>query len=242
MKKALLYCVLVFALVLGLQTMVLANDPGTDGTTTTKEVVVNSLNVRSGPGQDSPVIGHLPKGAKVAELYNNGTWSTIQYGGGVAFVYTPYVKATTQPTATPEATMYVTAQLINVRSGKGIGFPVIGHLAYGDQAQVMLVDSDTNWYEIHYYDGVGFVAANNLSSTNPANQPLVQQPTQAGGEVYTVSCPSTLNVRSGPGTGYTVLGHLYNGDVVNVTGFTGDWAQIYFNENLAYVSRTYLRK
>ncbi len=44
-------------------------------------------------------------------------------------------------------------------------------------------------------------------------------------DAHTVTA-SVLNVRSGPGYGYTVTGSLTHGTVVNVTGTSGSWSKI----------------
>ena len=51
-----------------------------------------------------------------------------------------------------------------------------------------------------------------------------------------------VNVRSGPGTNYTVLGYLEKGDAVTATGtVVGNWTQIQFSKyELGYVSSAYL--
>lgn len=57
--------------------------------------------------------------------------------------------------------------------------------------------------------------------------------------VYKVTA-SALNVRSGPGTGYSKLGKLSKGTQVTVTGSSGAWAAISYNGAKAYVSGEYL--
>ena len=52
----------------------------------------------------------------------------------------------------------------------------------------------------------------------------------------------TLNVRSGAGTSYTVLGTLSKGKAVTVTGQNGDWYKISYNGKTAYVSKKYISK
>ena len=51
---------------------------------------------------------------------------------------------------------------------------------------------------------------------------------------------STLNVRSGPGTGYDRLGSLNDGAVVDITGVDSGWYKISFNGSTGYVSGDYL--
>ena len=60
---------------------------------------------------------------------------------------------------------------------------------------------------------------------------------QAGTYVVTAS---TLNVRSGPGTGYSIIGTLSYGTVVNVTEASGGWSHI-SSPKTGWVSSTYLQ-
>jgi uncharacterized protein YraI len=49
-----------------------------------------------------------------------------------------------------------------------------------------------------------------------------------------------LNVRSGPGTEYDVIGTLYRGDNVRVRSVDGDWCKIDYKDKDAYVSCRFL--
>ncbi len=56
---------------------------------------------------------------------------------------------------------------------------------------------------------------------------------------------SALNVRSGPGTTYTILGTVHSGDVVRIVGEANAsdgkvWYQINFNDGKGYVSSSYI--
>ncbi len=59
---------------------------------------------------------------------------------------------------------------------------------------------------------------------------------------YIVHVSSSLNIRQNAGTGYSVIGRLYNGDNVNVVGTSGNWAHINSPQNgwvsLSYISPT----
>lgn len=72
------------------------------------------------------------------------------------------------------------------------------------------------------------------ASAKPAN----------AGKYYVTS--DVLNVRSGPGTNYPVIGSLTQGLKVRVISVIGDkgnrWAKIKFEGLTAYVSRRYLAK
>lgn len=56
---------------------------------------------------------------------------------------------------------------------------------------------------------------------------------------YIVKVNTFLNVRSGPGTKYTAVGKLYNGNTVDVESIDNGWAKI---GDKKYVSLNYIRK
>ena len=53
---------------------------------------------------------------------------------------------------------------------------------------------------------------------------------------------SALNVRSGPGTNYNILGKLYSGELVEILGSTGGWYKISYNGGTGYVSAEYVQE
>ena len=61
--------------------------------------------------------------------------------------------------------------------------------------------------------------------------------TQAAPGVVT----SNVNVRSGPGTGYGVVGVIQAGATVDVVACQGSWCQIAFDGGSGYANRSYLQ-
>lgn len=51
---------------------------------------------------------------------------------------------------------------------------------------------------------------------------------------------SALNVRQAPSTTSAILGTVYNGEKLDVTAISGEWATILYNNNTAYVSQQYI--
>jgi len=49
-----------------------------------------------------------------------------------------------------------------------------------------------------------------------------------------------LNVRSGPGTQYPVVGSIAAGEAVDAGGCTGSWCQVSFSGGSGYANRSYL--
>ncbi|MDR3304664.1 MAG: SH3 domain-containing protein, partial [Clostridiales Family XIII bacterium] len=56
----------------------------------------------------------------------------------------------------------------------------------------------------------------------------------------TVNAAAGLNVRSGAGVSYSILGALSKGKAVQITGQTGDWYHIDYNGKAGYVNKAYV--
>jgi len=54
-----------------------------------------------------------------------------------------------------------------------------------------------------------------------------------------VNCTTGVNVRSGPGTSYVVIGSAPKGTTYAVLGQSGSWYKIGFNGTTAYISASY---
>lgn len=90
---------------------------------------------------------------------------------------------TTTTTATPTTTTthisvfsvgYCTADSLHVRSGPGLDYRGIGGLVHGEQVTVLGQDGD--WYQIQFGDTVGYVSAQYISATPPAQTPASTRP------------------------------------------------------------------
>jgi len=151
---------------------------------------------------------------------------------------TPAPSQTSLPTSTPPppsptATVTpvagtVTAQ-INVRSGPNVSYSSIGILNRGDKIQIIGKDPSGGWYAILYpsaAQGHGWVLAVYIQAGDTAGLPVVAL--QEGGSGRTGRAIQTLNVRSGPGKDYAVLGMIQPDTVLLLTGKneTATWLQV----------------
>lgn len=155
-------------------------------------------------------ITYISEGAPNPYLLNNGNigWTNDSciVGGD-----TP----TPEPTPTPSyktGTVKVNTSL-NVRSGPGTGYSVVGSLHNGDS--VTIYDESNGWYKIG--DGRWVTSQYVVVSGST--------PTPSTKTMY-VKVNSSLNVRSGPSTGYSVVGSLSNGTAVTVYEERNGWARI----------------
>jgi heat shock protein HslJ len=89
----------------------------------------------------------------------------------------PEPEATAQP---PTPTARVTgSQGVNVRSGPGTNFPILGVARYGDEGEIVGVSADGGWWAVSVPsapNGIGWVSADLVVATNAENVPVIESP------------------------------------------------------------------
>lgn len=134
---------------------------------------------------------------------------------------------------------------VNVRSGPGLGYSILGTIRKGgtlDSDGTTSVDSrGVAWYRVYYgsntYGWVSSVWATLYSGGSGS----VVQP---GGATY-VRATASVNLRSGPGTGYDDIGTLAKGEQVRYLSSSTDsrgnvWYQVqYYSYGTGWVSSVY---
>lgn len=172
-----------------------------------------------------------------------GSTSTSTTAGGTSTTGTTYAWATFE---VPEADLCViehaTGETLNVRSGPGTAYGVVGTLSF-DQTGVHATgvgasDGDGQWWkEIDYFGGKGWVASWLLTT----NACALASP--ADYCVTGTSCLERLNIRSGPGVSYQKLGSLpFNMVGVQATGASSTdpdgkiWIQVRFRGSVGWAA------
>ena len=216
-----------------------------------QQATVNAdyLNIRSGKGTDTSIIGGLTQGSVVTVLDNSdANWVKIRTAGGiegyVAREYLTGAEAPSEPTPpeTPNETTTATvnADVLNVRSGKGTDTSIVGTLLNGETVTV-LDNSDANWVKIRTASGLeGYVAREYLTGAETPSEPT---PPETPNETTTATVNAdVLNVRSGKGTDTSIVGTIRNGETVTVLDNSdGTWVKIKTQSGLeGYVHRDYL--
>jgi len=118
---------------------------------------------------------------------------------------------------------------VNIRSGPGTGYAVVGGLGYG--ARVSTYGSSGGWHRVNG----GWISSSYTSAGggggggNPGGG--------SGGGYRTVVAGSGLYIRSGPGMGYGVVGSLGNGASIPTYSYSNGWYQT----NSGWVSADYVR-
>ena len=143
----------------------------------------------------------------------------------------------------------VTGDDVNMRSGPGTNYGIIACLEKG--ATVTVNDcSNSYWYNVTYNGRTGFMSSYYLS-IKPAQTSAPAEQTQPAETAPAETAPAQPNgyinamyvrFRSGPGTGYTVLGEYKTGTKVIITGSSGDWTKVHINGKDGYVWGSYITR
>ncbi len=141
----------------------------------------------------------------------------------------------------------VTASYLNVRSGAGMGYSIIGGLPKG--SKVTITGKSGSWYKIKLSSGsTGYVSSSyvntsgsSTSSTTTTSTTTSSTSVSSSGKITITA--STLNVRSGAGTGYSIISSVNKNEVYSYSSYSNGWYKITLsNGKTGYVSSSYVKK
>lgn len=121
----------------------------------------------------------------------------------------------------------ISSGYLNVRKTASTSSEVVKTLSKG--SYITLISQSGNWYYVEYADGKYGYCHKNYIKTDSA-------------KTATVKTNSTsLNVRSGAGTSYSIKGTIPKGEIVIVLSTSNGWSKILYNgTKTGFVSSTYL--
>ncbi|PFJ17394.1 peptidase M24 [Bacillus cereus] len=223
-------------------------------------VNVSSLRVRTGPSTSHTTIGSVTKGQVVQVVGEVQDWFKINYAGQTAYVSKDYVtkggsnenvtqgnnednkpEQNNNVTVQTGGTYVVNATSLRVRTGPATYHSVIGGVLNGTTLNV--IGSEGSWFKVNYQGKTGYVSSEFVKfvkgGTTTPEQP--EQPNQGAIGDYYVNA-SALNVRSGEGTNYRIIGALPQGQKVQVISENSGWSKINYNGQTGYIGTRYLSK
>ncbi len=129
-------------------------------------------------------------------------------------------------------TAKVTTDSLNLRSGPGTSYSVIGRMTLNQVVQV-LEGPNGVWYRVNANGVTGWASGDYLTVTPDSSTPS----TGTTAKVTT----GVLNLRSGPATTYSILGTMSLNTVLPVLeGPSGGWYKVNFNSTQGWASGDYL--
>ncbi|RDY24755.1 mannosyl-glycoprotein endo-beta-N-acetylglucosamidase [Romboutsia maritimum] len=242
-----------------------------------KQVSISRLNMRSGASTSYRVITVLTKGSTVEIMSESNGWAKIKYSGRLGYVSSEYLTTvsnntsnninsntnsninsntnnnnnanndTNNSTNTTSKTKQVNIASLNVRSGAGTNYNIVGKVSNGQKVNVIL--ESNGWSKIKFNGKDAYVSSRYLKDVSTNTKPSTpsvpltpSQPSTGTPEVKETKKVNTtsLNVRSGPGTSYSSIGKVYQNNEVGIISESNGWSKIVYNNKEAYASSQYL--
>jgi uncharacterized protein YraI len=152
------------------------------------------------------------------------------------------------PAPASSGTNITTVEPVNVRSGPSTAYPSYGVVPIGINVQVIGVSSDYAWWAVSVPtslspDGMGWISAAYATAQNVSNVPVlplpalppsvvVETPSEGVARLQTLEA---VNVRSGPGNGFSIYGVLGAGKKAKIIGVSpnGKWYEIVVSASIS---------
>ncbi|MGI6695024.1 MAG: SH3 domain-containing protein [Christensenellales bacterium] len=208
--------------------------------------VINTsrLNVRSGPGMEYPIVGFAPRGEWVEINASTGVWyqGRVVSTGISGYMNGNYLSFSGGGGGTPGSQAVVNnpvpSQFLNLRQYPSYSAPVLG--IYYNGAVATVISSADGWYYVEIDGQRGYFRGEFLSFTGGGGG---GGGGGAPGSTATVhsSNGGRVNLRSGPGYDYNVIGSFAPGTVVTVYSREGRFWFVSAHGASGYMDRNFLR-
>ena len=203
----------------------------------------NGLNVRlrTGPGTGYSIIASYAPGTQCTVLSNGASWSRIQIGGYTGYMMSQFLTSSPTPTAPPVVPTtgydaWVTSRNgygVNLRSGPGKNYPSIGYYSVGSPATVM--SPGAVWSYISIGSRTGYMMTEFLTTT-----PVTPVTPVSSSPVVVSANGRNVNLRSGPGKGYGVIGSYAVGTPLEIIARGTEWYYIRISGKYGYMMKQYI--
>jgi len=172
-------------------------------------VTANALRLRSGPGLNYKIIGMLYRNNIVTgdEVVNDWVHVTTE-DNKTGWSHSNFLEIQEPPPLPSEGLdrYRVDATSLNLRQGPGTNYAVIGSLKKSEMVDGLAVSSDGGWAQVRKFNGAtGWASLKYMTKIPPP-------PSASDTDVFMIVKVDTLNVRSGPSTGYSIIGKVNRGD------------------------------
>ncbi|MDQ3045841.1 MAG: SH3 domain-containing protein, partial [Chloroflexota bacterium] len=189
-------------------------------------VSTDALNLRSSAGTGGAVVATMPNGTSGAviggpQAANGYTWYQLRTGLGTGWAADSFLSPGATNTPPPTSAKFeigdrvsVSTDALNLRSNAGTSAGIVAVLVTGQSGDVLNGPQSADgyaWYQLRTTMGTGWAAdvfLNLAGGTSNGGGIAI------GNEVEVVN--GTLNLRSGPGTAFSVVTTLADGTILTV--------------------------
>lgn len=141
--------------------------------------------------------------------------------------------------AQSEKVVQVTCSVLNVRKGSSTKYSIAGTVTKGTQLKYISTSSN-GWYKVEYKGNERYVSNKYSKITASSTTSSSTETNNAIKRVGKVTA-SSLNVRTGAGTKYSIKNTIKSGSVVGILNTYSGWAKIQLSDSsIGYVSTKYL--
>ena len=236
---------------LGTYLTISSGSGGTSPATGTTAYVTstNGLNVRlrTGPGLGYSVIASYAPGTVCTILSRGTNWSRIQIGSLTGYMMNQFLTSAEpiptpvpEPQPQPEPTgdgvpAWVTStngKGVNLRSGPGKTYASIGFYSVGTDA--LILTPGATWSYIRIGSKYGYMMSQFLTTT-----PIIP-PEPVSGPCVVSANGRNVNMRTGPGKSYAIIGNYPVGTPVTVISRGMEWYFIRIGDTYGYMMKQYI--
>lgn len=247
MKRLMALC-LALVLLIGVMPMRQA-DAATNMTATVKG---GWLNLRQSASTSSESLGSYYTGTRVTILGSSGSWYYVKVGSKTGYMLGSYLNvnadsgSTNAPTGNLNITAWVTSSNglgVRLRSGPSTAYGVLASYSVG--TRVTILAKGTYWFQISVNGKVGYMMSQFLTTTQPgtSNGSLADDWLASGsGTVAWVYAQNggNVNLRSGAGKNYAVIGNYSVGTQVEILSYGYTWSRIRVGTRTGYMMTEFL--
>ena len=194
------------------------------------------VRMRSGPGTGYAILGTYNNGTALTINGTDSGWTKVTLGGVNGYIRSDYVAQGGSSSGSggqaQSQTGYINGTSVRMRAGANTSSQILG--VYNTGTAMTITGSSGNWYAVTYNGQNGYVCKDYMTTSNPGGS----APAAQSQEGYVKG--NSVRLRSGPGTGYSILGAYNNGTPLTITGTSGDWSAVTINGLKGYMSSAYV--
>ncbi|HDR7888415.1 TPA: SH3 domain-containing protein [Bacillus toyonensis] len=205
-------------------------------------VNTNVLRVRTQPNTSSAIMGRVYEGEVLQVIGEENSWLKVNHNGKIGYVSSEFISKNGVLAKTnigKSRSKIVTANVLRVRTQPNTSSAIMGRVYEGKVLQV--IGEGNGWLKINHNGKVGYVSSQFVKDSGSNGSDNNNGKFQVASGDYKVNV-SSLRVRTGPSTSHTILGSMYKGQVVRVTGEVQNWFKINYKGQDAYISKDYISK